>query len=160
MRGDTPSHGEGAAGPAGDAACPSGDDTGSSGPAARSDSAGHRFRRRLVDLRARLDPYPRWRLAYRVAVAIVGAVVIVVGLILVPLPGPGWLIVFIGLAVLSTEFHWARRLTHWVREQLTRVRRWGQEHARRARRADRAFEEGSARSADAADRRERGSSAR
>ena len=31
-----------------------------------------------------------------------------IGLALVPYPGPGWLIVFAGLAILSTEFHWAR----------------------------------------------------
>ena len=45
--------------------------------------------------------------AYRVAVAILGFAIIVTGLALIPLPGPGWLIVFAGLAVLSTEFAWA-----------------------------------------------------
>ena len=32
------------------------------------------------------------------------------GSILVPLPGPGWLIVFAGLAILATEYVWAQRL--------------------------------------------------
>ncbi|WP_220087844.1 PGPGW domain-containing protein, partial [Burkholderia multivorans] len=46
---------------------------------------------------------------------------VVIGLILVPLPGPGWLIVIIGLFVISTEFHWARHLLHFVR---VRVEAW------------------------------------
>jgi hypothetical protein len=37
------------------------------------------------------------RNAKRVAVTIAGFTVVIVGLILVPLPGPGWLIVFAGL---------------------------------------------------------------
>jgi uncharacterized protein (TIGR02611 family) len=42
----------------------------------------------------------------------------------VPLPGPGWLIVFVGIAVLGTEFAWARRLGRWVRAQLRRFWEW------------------------------------
>jgi len=37
-----------------------------------------------------------------------GWALVVVGLILVPLPGPGWLVVGIGLLVLSREVRWAR----------------------------------------------------
>jgi uncharacterized protein (TIGR02611 family) len=51
-----------------------------------------------------------------VAVAVVGAVVVLVGLILCVLPGPGLLTVAAGLAILATEFEWARRLLHRVRE--------------------------------------------
>lgn len=46
----------------------------------------------------------------RVAVTIAGFTVTIVGLLLVPLPGPGWAIVFAGLAILATEYVWARRL--------------------------------------------------
>jgi uncharacterized protein (TIGR02611 family) len=70
---------------------------------------------------------------YRVAVAVIGAAVVVGGIILIPLPGPGWLIVFGGLAILATEFEWAGRLldfarrkvlgwTHWVGRQSLVVR--------------------------------------
>jgi len=52
-----------------------------------------------------------WRV-YRTLVGAIGGLIIVFGLITVPLPGPGWLTVFIGLAILGTEFHWARRLLH------------------------------------------------
>jgi uncharacterized protein (TIGR02611 family) len=37
-----------------------------------------------------------------------GWVLVVAGIILIPLPGPGWLVVGIGLLVLSREVRWAR----------------------------------------------------
>src|SRR5262245_38838194 len=64
------------------------------------------------------------RLTLRIAVGLVGAVVVVVGLGLVPLPGPGWLIVLAGLAILSLEFTWAQRLTTFTRTQLERWWQW------------------------------------
>jgi uncharacterized protein (TIGR02611 family) len=62
--------------------------------------------------------------AYRVAVAILGFAIIVTGLALIPLPGPGWLIVFAGLAVLSTEFAWAERLLHYARSKVAGWTDW------------------------------------
>lgn len=58
------------------------------------------------------------RLLRRLAIGGVGAVVVVVGLLLVPLPGPGWAIVFAGVALLGTEFSWAERLLQAVRRRL------------------------------------------
>ena len=58
------------------------------------------------------------RNARRVAVTIAGFVVMIVGLILVPLPGPGWLIVFAGLAILATEYVWARRLLNFAKAKV------------------------------------------
>jgi uncharacterized protein (TIGR02611 family) len=43
-----------------------------------------------------------------VANLLVGWALVVVGIILIPLPGPGWLIVGIGLLVLGREVRWAR----------------------------------------------------
>jgi len=40
------------------------------------------------------------------------------GLALVPLPGPGWLIVFLGLGIMATEFAWAERLLDFGRRTL------------------------------------------
>ena len=72
-------------------------------------------------------------LAYRIVVGVVGTAVLITGIITIPYPGPGWLIVFAGLAILGTEFHWAQRLrrflhrrytawTHWLRRQPHGVR--------------------------------------
>jgi hypothetical protein len=46
----------------------------------------------------------------RVGVAIAGFTLILVGVALLVLPGPGWLLIFAGLAVLATEYVWAQRL--------------------------------------------------
>lgn len=51
----------------------------------------------------------------RVVIAITGGVVVLGGLIMVPYPGPGWLTVFAGLALLSTEFTFARKLLEFGR---------------------------------------------
>ena len=46
----------------------------------------------------------------RAAVVLAGFVVVLVGVALIPLPGPGLLVVAVGLAVLALEFAWAERL--------------------------------------------------
>lgn len=63
-------------------------------------------------------------LAYRVAVAVVGTLVLIAGLAAIPYPGPGWLIVFAGLAILGTEFHWARRMLQFLRHRYEAWTRW------------------------------------
>jgi uncharacterized protein (TIGR02611 family) len=61
---------------------------------------------------------------YRIVVAIVGLVIVVLGLIMVPLPGQGWLVVILGLAVLASEFDWAKRLLYLVRRALKAWTEW------------------------------------
>lgn len=53
----------------------------------------------------------RWigRNSKRAGVTVVGFVLIIGGIVLLPLPGPGWLVIFAGLAVLATEYVWAER---------------------------------------------------
>ncbi len=43
----------------------------------------------------------------RIAVSVVGGVLVVLGLVMLVLPGPGILIVAVGFAVLGTEYAWA-----------------------------------------------------
>lgn len=78
-------------------------------------------RRERFAWRARIRANPTAYAFYRVGVAIVGAVVIATGVVLLPLPGPGWVIIFVGLGIWSTEFAWAKRLLHFAREK---VRLW------------------------------------
>lgn len=82
------------------------------------------IRQRLRSARAWVARHPRLQFAYRAVVGLVGTVLTLGGLVLVPLPGPGWLIVFLGLAVLGTEFHWARRLSRWAQRTLDRFWQW------------------------------------
>lgn len=57
------------------------------------------------------------RQSKRILIAVVGAVVVLAGIVLIPYPGPGWLIVFAGLAILGTEFSFASRLLEFAKKQ-------------------------------------------
>lgn len=48
-------------------------------------------------------------LVRKLVIALIGFPIIVVGIILIPLPGPGILICLLGLIILSLEFDWAKR---------------------------------------------------
>jgi uncharacterized protein (TIGR02611 family) len=67
---------------------------------------------------------PRAYRIYRVVVGLVGGAIVIGGLALVPLPGPGWLIVFLGLALLATEFEWAARVEKFARDRVRAWTRW------------------------------------
>lgn len=64
------------------------------------------------------------RIAVKIIIGALGGMVIMVGLVLVPLPGPGWLIVLAGLLIWALEFQWARRLARFTRAQLERWWAW------------------------------------
>jgi len=51
--------------------------------------------------RRRIRSNPATHRLYRVAVGVVGLVIVLAGLIAVPAPGPGWLIVIVGVCVLG-----------------------------------------------------------
>nr|WP_280423194.1 TIGR02611 family protein [Nocardia carnea] len=67
---------------------------------------------------------PTLELVYRVGVAVVGTVVLVVGVITIPFPGPGWALVFAGIGILATEFAVARRALVWLRDRYRRGMAW------------------------------------
>ena len=46
----------------------------------------------------------------RIAVTVAGFAVLLAGIALLVLPGPGWLLIFIGLTILATQYVWADRL--------------------------------------------------
>lgn len=52
-------------------------------------------------------------------VFLVGLAVVAGGVLLLPLPGPGWLIIFAGLAIWATEFIWAQLVLRWTRRKVT-----------------------------------------
>jgi uncharacterized protein (TIGR02611 family) len=74
--------------------------------------------------RRRIRSNPHSHRIYRTVVGIVGAVVTVGGLVMVPFPGPGWLVVFIGVGILASEFDWAKRLLAFGRERLRAWNDW------------------------------------
>jgi uncharacterized protein (TIGR02611 family) len=62
--------------------------------------------------------------AYRIVVGVVGLAVLAVGIVTIPYPGPGWAIVFLGLAILATEFSVARRILKFVRARYDATMDW------------------------------------
>jgi uncharacterized protein (TIGR02611 family) len=82
-----------------------------------------------LGFRDRLKKNPALALAWRIGVGVFGTLVVLLGLLLVPFPGPGWLIVFVGLGILATEFAWAERLLDYGRARFKAWLRWvGQQH--------------------------------
>lgn len=57
-------------------------------------------------------------------ILIIGSAVIFAGIILLPLPGPGWVVIFLGFAVLATEFEAAERIRDWFVTQLKKLISW------------------------------------
>jgi uncharacterized protein (TIGR02611 family) len=57
------------------------------------------------------------RVVWRVVVTVLGGAIILAGLAMLVLPGPGWAAIFLGLAVLATEYAWAHRLLVTTKEK-------------------------------------------
>jgi uncharacterized protein (TIGR02611 family) len=86
-------------------------------PEATPDDGDWEWRRRI-----RSNPHS-YRI-YRWVVGIVGLLIVAGGLALVPLPGPGWLVVIFGIIVWASEFVWAERLRDWVHVRLQQWNAW------------------------------------
>jgi uncharacterized protein (TIGR02611 family) len=74
--------------------------------------------------RRKIRSNPHSHLIYRIVVGVVGLVIVVIGLLMVPFPGPGWLVVFLGLAIWASEFAWAQRLLHRAKRMLKHWNEW------------------------------------
>jgi len=75
--------------------------------------------------RRKIRQYPRRLAVYRVAVGIAGLLMICLGFVSGPIPGPGGIpLVLLGLAIWSSEFKWAHRLMLLFKVQLRRFQTW------------------------------------
>lgn len=74
-----------------------------------------RVSRRANSVRSWFYARPGGAQIWRVGIALAGLVVVLVGIVLLPAPGPGWLVIFLGLGIWATEFAWARSLLKSVR---------------------------------------------
>ncbi|PWJ24949.1 uncharacterized protein (TIGR02611 family) [Branchiibius hedensis] len=61
---------------------------------------------------------------YRTVVIVVGLAIVVLGVILLPFPGPGWLVIFLGLGVLASEFEPAAKLRSYAIKQVKKWNEW------------------------------------
>ncbi len=65
-----------------------------------------------------------WRQVRKIVVLVVGSVVIFVGVILLVTPGPAFVVIPAGIAILSIEFPWAKRLFKKIQEIFYQVKDW------------------------------------
>ncbi len=56
----------------------------------------------------------------RFLVVVIGITILLIGIAMIVLPGPAIVVIPIALGILATEFTWARRLLHIVRERIQR----------------------------------------
>jgi uncharacterized protein (TIGR02611 family) len=61
------------------------------------------------------------KVARKIGALIIGIPLLVLGIILIPLPGPGLVVSALGLLVLSYEFDWARRHLESVKAQIKKI---------------------------------------
>lgn len=67
----------------------------------------------------------------KAVILVVGSLLVLAGIAMIVLPGPGWLTVFAGLALLGREFAWAKRASERLRGVLERSWAFVQPHLRR-----------------------------
>jgi uncharacterized protein (TIGR02611 family) len=53
---------------------------------------------------------------------VAGFTLLVAGVVMLVTPGPGWLVILLGLGLLAAEFVWARRLMDRIRREGGRLR--------------------------------------
>jgi uncharacterized protein (TIGR02611 family) len=73
-------------------------------------------------IRRRLHANRATSLATKTAVAVVGGLVTVIGVVMIVTPGPAFVLIPLGLAILATEFDFARRWLEKAREQAERAK--------------------------------------
>jgi uncharacterized protein (TIGR02611 family) len=70
-----------------------------------------------------MSPAGAIRWVWRWIVVAIGAVLLLLGVVLLVTPGPGLLLIAAGLGILATRFAWARTVLERVRERISRGRR-------------------------------------
>src|SRR4051812_9376915 len=77
-----------------------------------------------VTLLDRIRANPTGRLALKIGIGVLGALVVALGIVLIPFPGPGWAIVILGLAIWALEFAWAKRLLEFTKRHVKAWTSW------------------------------------
>ena len=91
------------------------------------DDLGDRFERAAMRAefetgrRERTEQAARTNIVIRLARMAFGSAVLLAGLAMLALPGPGWLAIAAGLAILAKDVAWADRLLRYVRRRIPGV---------------------------------------
>ncbi len=62
-----------------------------------------------------------YKVARRITVVVVGATVLLLGVVMIVTPGPALVVIPVGLAILSIEFAWARLWLRRLRESISNL---------------------------------------
>ena len=85
---------------------------------------GGRVHDAVLRLRAFSERHPVLRVLHKGILIVLGAGFALAGLVMLVTPGPGWLFIFLGLGIWSTEFEWAHRLNMRIKRAALRMWRW------------------------------------
>ncbi|KAF0151457.1 MAG: hypothetical protein FD143_1936 [Ignavibacteria bacterium] len=58
----------------------------------------------------------------RIIIAIIGGTIVLIGLALIVLPGPAFIVIPVGLSILATEFIWAKKIVAKFKSQLEKLK--------------------------------------
>ncbi|HEV3479897.1 MAG TPA: TIGR02611 family protein [Gaiellaceae bacterium] len=72
-------------------------------------------------IRSRQERHRQRNRIFRVGFAAAGFVVLLLGIVMLFTPGPGWAVIVLGLGMLALEFAWAERLLERVIDRLERA---------------------------------------
>lgn len=61
------------------------------------------------------------QVARRLTVSLIGFPLLLVGIILIPLPGPGLLVSFVAVLILSLEFDWAGTKREQIKQEFKKI---------------------------------------
>lgn len=90
----------------------------------RRGEEGGRIHRAVLRVRAFSNSHPALRVLHKGVVTVLGGVFVLLGIIMLVTPGPGWLAIFLGIGLWSTEFAWAHRLNQRVKRLALNAWRW------------------------------------
>lgn len=85
---------------------------------------GGRVHDAVLRLRTWSHRHPVLRVLHKGIVIVLGGVFALAGLTMLVTPGPGWLFIFLGLGIWSTEFEWAHRLNLRIKRVALSMWRW------------------------------------
>ncbi|MFE9174081.1 TIGR02611 family protein [Streptomyces kebangsaanensis] len=58
-------------------------------------------------------------LSWQAGIFVVGLAVVIAGVVMLVFPGPGWVVIFGGMAIWATEFVWAQLVLRWTKRKVT-----------------------------------------
>ena len=89
-------------------------------PSQHSFAARKRAWQQRLNERLGLDKLPVVR---KVVYTVIGVTVVLIGVVMIVLPGPAFIVIPLGLAILASEYAWARRVIRRGRVFVGRVRK-------------------------------------